>query len=212
MTHAAWILLSVAGVYALADWYAVATGHRQLEWIAKPATLAALIGAAAVIHPDDRSTQAAFLVALAFSLAGDVFLMLPDEQFVAGLASFLVGHLAYVVGLVLAGVSWPGVVVGLVVVSAAAALVGRPLVRAVQEDEPKLVGPVVAYMAAISAMVVLALGTGNPWAIAGALLFYASDALLGWNRFVGPIAHERLGVHMTYHLGQAGLVAAIASL
>ena len=30
-------------------------------------------------------------------MAGDIFLMLPNDRFVAGLASFLVGHLAYVV-------------------------------------------------------------------------------------------------------------------
>ena len=41
----------------------------------------------------------AFVVALVFSLAGDVFLMLPDEDrwFAFGLGSFLLGHIAFVV-------------------------------------------------------------------------------------------------------------------
>ena len=33
-----------------------------------------------------------------FSLAGDVLLMLPRDQFVAGLSAFLVAHLCYIAG------------------------------------------------------------------------------------------------------------------
>ncbi|NIW49240.1 MAG: lysoplasmalogenase, partial [Gammaproteobacteria bacterium] len=39
-----------------------------------------------------------FLIGLALSLAGDIFLMLPDEKFIAGLVSFLLAHLAYILG------------------------------------------------------------------------------------------------------------------
>ena len=42
--------------------------------------------------------RAWFVAALVFSLAGDVLLMLPREQFVAGLSAFLVAHLCYIVG------------------------------------------------------------------------------------------------------------------
>src|SRR5213080_3500470 len=37
----------------------------------------------------------AILIGLVFSLAGDVFLMLPRARFVAGLTSFLAAHIAY---------------------------------------------------------------------------------------------------------------------
>ena len=60
-------------------------------------------------------------------------------------------------------------------------------------------------------MVVMAFGTSVPAAIVGALLFYASDGILGWNRFVQPLPHGRLAVMTTYHLGQIGLVLALAS-
>ncbi len=56
------------------------------------------------------------------SLAGDVFLMLPEKWFVAGLGSFLLGHLAYIVGLQLAPRSWVWTAVGLVLVSIAIAV------------------------------------------------------------------------------------------
>ncbi|MDQ2727613.1 MAG: lysoplasmalogenase [Actinomycetota bacterium] len=43
-----------------------------------------------------------------------------------------------------------------------------------------------------------------------AVLFYASDATLAWDRFVGPLRRGRLAVIVTYHLGQAGLVVSLA--
>jgi uncharacterized membrane protein YhhN len=39
-----------------------------------------------------------FAFGLVFSLAGDVFLMLPKERFVGGLVSFLLAHIAYIIG------------------------------------------------------------------------------------------------------------------
>ena len=46
-------------------------------------------------------------------------------------------------------------------------------------------------------------------AVAGALLFYASDAVLGWTRFVSDFPRSRVVVMITYHLGQLGLVLAL---
>ncbi len=54
-------------------------------------------------------------------------------------------------------------------------------------DQAEFAGPVMAYMGVISAMVVTAFGAGNPFGIGGALSFYASDATLGWNKFVAEI-------------------------
>jgi uncharacterized membrane protein YhhN len=68
---------------------------------------------------------------------------------------------------------------------------------------------VIAYVTVISAMVATAIGSGNPVAIAGALSFYASDALLGWNRFARPFPHARLAVMVTYHVGQGLLVLSL---
>ncbi|MBX3286026.1 MAG: lysoplasmalogenase, partial [Actinobacteria bacterium] len=127
---------------------------------------------------------------------------------VAGLGSFLVGHIAYVVGLQSAPTSVAGTVAGLVVVGLGIAVVGRRVVAGVAAgDHRELVGPVIAYLTVISAMVVSAFGTEAPWAIVGASLFYASDATLAWNRFLAPLRWGPLAVMVTYHLGQAGLVA-----
>ena len=66
-----------------------------------------------------------------------------------------------------------------------------------------------AYLAVISAMVVSALGVASFFAVVGALLFYVSDAVLGWTRFVHDVPHGRVVVMTTYHLGQAGLILAL---
>jgi hypothetical protein len=47
-----WALMATAAVVAGADWVAVASGNRRLEYAAKPAVLAALVAAAAVIPAD----------------------------------------------------------------------------------------------------------------------------------------------------------------
>jgi uncharacterized membrane protein YhhN len=95
------------------------------------------------------------------------------------------------------------------VVGAAYGLVGTRLVAGIRATEPAMAGPVTAYMGVISAMVVCAFGTGDGVAIAGAVLFYASDALIGWGRFVRPYDWGRLAVMVTYHLGQVLLVLSL---
>lgn len=207
-----WVLVAATLVVAAADWWAVATERRSVEYGLKPATMLVLI-AAAVAMPDPEPSAARwfFVVALLFSLAGDVFLMLDERLFVAGLGSFLVGHLAYVGGLVQFDLEPALLVAGVAGVVVAAALVGTRIVAAARTRDPRLAVPVAAYIAVISAMVACAVGTAVPLAIAGALLFYASDAVLGWNRFVQPVPQGRLVVMTTYHLGQVGLVLALVT-
>jgi len=45
--------------------------------------------------------------------------------------------------------------------------------------------------------------------IAGAGLFYVSDALIAWNRFLRETRHGRLAIIITYHLAQIGLVLSL---
>src|SRR4051794_26003727 len=87
----------VAGVFAIGDWIAKARRDRRLEYVCKPATLAALVAAAIVLDPaaDAQTRRVWFVVALLASLKGDVLLMLPQDLFVPGLAAFLVAHVCY---------------------------------------------------------------------------------------------------------------------
>jgi len=44
----------------------------------------------------------------------------------------------------------------------------------------------------------------------GAFLFYISDLILAWNRFVAPIQNGRLLNIVAYHLGQIALIVGVA--
>ena len=210
MTAVAFLLLTFTLVIAVVDWIAVHEERRGLEYVAKPLTMVALLAVALAIEPHSDAVRWCFVVALVCSLAGDVFLMLPKDLFVAGLASFLLGHVAYVVGMLIDGVAPVRFVVGVLIVLVVLAFLGTIILRNVRQKEPKLAGPVVAYMAVISAMVASAIGTGRWFAILGACLFYASDALIAWTRFVGDVDRSRLLIMVTYHLGQIGLVLSLA--
>jgi uncharacterized membrane protein YhhN len=209
MTATAGVLLAATLVSAAIDWTAVWFRDQRRRYLFKPLTLLLLIGVALTLDPADPSVRTQFVIALALSLAGDILLMVPGDQFVLGLGAFLLAHVAYAAGLVLAGVGLIGLAVGLVVVIVAALLVGVRIVAGARDTEPVLVSPVVAYMVVISVMVVCAFGTGIGVAIAGALLFYLSDALIGWGRFVRAHPRGDLAVMVTYHLGQVLLVLSL---
>ncbi len=140
---------------------------------------------------------------LLFSVAGDIFLVLPSDRFIPGLLSFFMAHLFYLVAfqapLTLGGPA------GLVALGLA--VVGLPyfwfLRRGVIESGGKgLLLPVFLYLSVISVMVWRAFGTGQPLLIAGALLFYLSDAILAWARFIRFHRLADLGVMSTYFAAQ----------
>jgi uncharacterized membrane protein YhhN len=206
------VFLVATAVLAVADWIAVAAGRRVLEYVFKPATMVALIGAALTLDPDSSAARVWFVVALACSLAGDVFLMLPNEDlFVFGLGSFLVGHVAYIVGLLVAGISPLALALGVVVVAVSIAILAPTLVVGARRQDPRLGGPVLAYVVVISVMVACAIGSVVPAAIAGATLFYLSDLSIGWSRFVRDFRGSRLVIIVTYHVAQVLLVVSLVA-
>lgn len=208
-------LLVLAAPVAVVNWVGVARDDRRLVVAAKPTTLVLLVLAALAIDAEDPTVRLWFVLGLLLSLAGDVFLMLPEETelplppFLLGLASFLLGHIAYVVGMAGDLDSWAFVAIGLLVVLAAGGVVAPRIVAGVRTTSPELVVPVLAYMAVISTMVVFSFGRGAAFGIVGALLFYASDATLAWNRFVTPSRTFQIAVMVTYHLAQLGLVLSL---
>lgn len=210
MTGTAFLLLALALATACVDWLAVQQENKPLEYVCKPLTMVLLVGSAMALDPNQPAVRAWFVAALVLSLAGDVFLMLPKDLFVFGLGSFLLGHIAYIVGMHVDGVEGPRFLVGIVVVMAVLAVIGTMVLRGVRAGpDRKLAGPVVAYMFVISAMVASAIGVGHLTGIAGASLFYVSDALIAWNRFLRETRHARLAIMVTYHLAQMGLVLSL---
>jgi uncharacterized membrane protein YhhN len=209
MTSPACALLVAATLFALVDWAAVTRDDKLLEYVAKPSTLACLVGVAITLDPADPTRRGWFVAALVLSLIGDVFLMLPRDAFVPGLASFLLAHLAYIVGFHFEGGSGASLALAGLVVLIPVALLGRTILTSVRRRSRALVPPVAAYMVVISVMVAKALADGDAVAAVGALLFFCSDALIAWSRFVKPFPRARLAIMVTYHLGQAGLVLSL---
>jgi uncharacterized membrane protein YhhN len=212
MTTAASVFLVVAVVAALGDWIAVARARKPLEYVCKPLTTAALVGVAATLDPASSDQRAAFVVALVFSLAGDVALMVPSDQFVAGLGSFLLAHVAYIVGFAIVGGTTVRAAIGVAVVVLLVAPLARRYLEALsREGRRELVLPVVLYMCAIGAMFASAIMVGEVLAIAGAYSFYVSDALIAETRFVGPRSWGPLAIIVTYHVAQVLLVLSLLS-
>jgi uncharacterized membrane protein YhhN len=194
------IALLVFLVIALVDWMAVAQESKSAEYVAKPAALAALL----VFAATGEGASSWLIAALALSLLGDVYLMLPANLFAAGLGAFLLGHLAYICDFE-ASLGWR--VFWWLLLGGASVPMGRRIVAAVVDEA--LRPAVVVYMAVLAFMVGSAIASGSVVAALGALLFYASDSLLAWNRFVQPVPQAHLWVMITYHLGQLGLVVAL---
>ena len=210
MTHTAWLLVATAGIFAVTDWTAVVRRLDRVEYIAKPAAMIALIGAALTLTPHIESRRWAFVVALTFSLLGDVFLMLPRDYFIAGLGSFLVAHAAYIVGLRIGATDVRPLVVSAIPVVVAAALIGARVIRSLRGTHPELIAPVSAYIGVISVMVASALATGEPLAAFGAVFFMTSDALIAWSRFVNDsLDWAPVTIIVTYHVAQAMLVLSL---
>jgi uncharacterized membrane protein YhhN len=194
------------------DWWAVASGARRAEWLLKPVVLLALAAAAWAAGAPGSPSGRWLLLGLLLSLLGDVALLSDaPPRFVAGLAGFLLAHVAYVVAF--AHVGMPSrhlALVGLGLVALLAATVGRRVVpAAAREGGVGLGAACAAYIAVIGAMVVAAWATGRPLAALGATVFMGSDAVLALDRFVRPVRSGQLVVMVTYHLGQVLIVLGV---
>ncbi|MDD5370760.1 MAG: lysoplasmalogenase [Anaerolineaceae bacterium] len=215
-------LLVVALVLAVIDWVAVWRKSQTFEFVFKPATLIVLL-LWFVQTTGLQGRTVWFAIGLGFSLAGDIFLMLPVNLFMAGLASFLLAHLAYTGGFNPTFPPIDGIAMMLaVVVGGAAFLLYRRVAQAVA-SRPGGTGlsiGILVYSIALTLMTVSAMLTlvRPEWSLrsasytaVGGLLFFTSDSVLALDRFADPIPKAKVLVHMTYHLGQIALMLGVAS-
>ncbi|MBE3125340.1 MAG: lysoplasmalogenase [Acidobacteria bacterium] len=201
------IILSACALLSavLAIW-ADAKGRQWLFHVLKPLTMVLVITAALIAEtPVPAAYKTLILAGLLFSLAGDIALMFPEKWFTAGLVSFLVAHVFYILAFkpgpghpISAGVFIPFIIFGLLMFRILAPSLGP------------MKFPVLVYIAAITAMAGLAAGrfvdggdTRPLLAFAGAVLFLVSDSVLAYDRFakkLGPAQAIILGTYFPAQL------------
>jgi uncharacterized membrane protein YhhN len=185
-------------------------GWEETHLLAKPLIVLGLIGHY-FLHSSKRSTV--FIWALAFCWAGDVLLLFQgDTFFMAGLVSFLIGHVLYIVcygqsqfadktnellGTQKVRFSLPVI------------LYGTGLVVILFPVLGDLKIPVTIYAMVLMLMVVNALfryGRTTPqsflYVFVGAILFMFSDSMLAINRFLQSFAGAGALIMLTYCAAQ----------
>jgi len=223
-----WLLLP-AFTLAILEWVGEQKRIRWLIFVTKPLVLITLILWIGFENHLSKRPIAVFtpplvwfLIALLFCLVGDIFLMLPERFFMAGLIAFLLGHIAYILGFKF-GIPPQGSIIPAILMAAIIILVSGTVYRKLSQGlkssgKNRMILPVFIYAGVISYMLFAALNTllTNDWNYAaalpvsfGALLFYLSDILNAWHRFVNALPAGRLKIMATYHLAQIGLAAGV---
>jgi len=177
---------------------------------AKLAASAAFLVVAASVSGGDAFGR--WIVAgLVCGAVGDAFLLGRGRRmFLGGLVAFLLGHLAYVAGLALLvpPTRWPGAAGAYAALPVAA---GLAVLAWLWPRLGRLRGPVIAYVAAIAAMVVGALAAlragalpapQRTWLGAGAALFFVSDLAVARDQFVARAVANRMWGLPAYYAGQ----------
>ena len=202
------VIIILAAVLLAGLLYFEKTGNRKAV-IPTKTTLSLLFVITVIVQPHPVPLYYHLLLAgLILCLIGDFFLALPQKvMFLAGLISFLLGHVLYVLAFFsvvsISGLIWPGVAVVLLV-SGSVFLWLRPHLGGMKI-------PVFFYVVIISLMVVGAwsllidsgLGIESRIVIfTGALLFYCSDIFVARDRFLKKEFLNRLIGLPVYYAGQ----------
>ncbi|MCE7904590.1 MAG: lysoplasmalogenase [Anaerolineae bacterium CFX3] len=218
------LYLFAALIFAALTAWATWKQNRGLEMVAKPAVMIILLayvwGALGL-----EGAAVWFLLGMFFSLVGDMLLLSLDRLFSFGLAAFLLAQVFYIFGFnsPASPVSLWGLILALVIGLGSARVLKRILSALAAQGQANMRIPIVVYGAVISLMLLSAmLKLSDPaWkagasalAAAGAFLFFLSDIVLAWLKFVTPIQNGRVINIGLYHLGQmciaAGLVMQLA--
>ncbi|MDH5508399.1 MAG: lysoplasmalogenase [Anaerolineae bacterium] len=230
------IFLPLALGLAILDWIAIIQETKRLGYFTKPGVILALIAGLWVASPAASSPiRLWFTGGLLFALAGDILLMLPSRPFLYSLVAFTFTHLAYIQGFGFFEI-WPAGYLPIapselpliaylpaVLLAAMVALVSWRAFRRIRvgilaSGYANLVFPATLYAAALSLMLLASLSTlfSRAWLVIpafavslGGLLFYYSDTLLTWDRFVKPLSNARVKVRVSYHLAQILISTAV---
>lgn len=186
--------------------------HRRALWKTLPVSLLALYALL-------MEAPQLMVLGLVLSALGDTFLAYEGEKnFMGGLSSFLLAHIAYgalfyEIGdfRILTGETWRLVAAGIAVVLAIV------LVAYLWRPAGRLALAVLAYATAIAAMAILSLGVPPVAVFVGAALFLSSDAVLAVETFRMEKSHPlrrlaALYVWASYFAAQVVLTLAVVAI
>jgi len=213
MNRVLWIILFL--IILAANLTAVYLNNESLRYFTKPFMVISL-----VIYFISQTSfvqsglKKWILLALAFSLGGDIFLLFETKEpvfFLLGLSAFLIAHVFYIVFFHLIRIREN--IAGNILLLLVVVVYYTALMTLLSPFLENMKLPVRIYGVVISFMLLLALHTGfitNKKAsllmIIGAVLFIISDSLLALNKFYASFEPAGISVMLTYGLAQLFIV------
>ena len=188
----------------------------KLHYITKPSLVISLIiffwKESSNISPYIRNMT---LLALVFSLFGDVFLMFVEKSpnyFMFGLVAFLLAHIMYILVFLKHRNSSKSALVFIVILL----LYAFGLFYFLMDRLGEMLIPVLIYVTVILTMSATAfLRKGSVpkisynFVLLGAILFMVSDSILALNKFYAPVPFSSISIMLTYALAQYFIVFGI---
>ncbi len=215
-----YILLFAAILFAILEAAALQKNWFKLEVVAKPAVMLCLFLWLSM-STGMQGVVLWFGMGIILSLVGDVLLMISLERFfLGGLIAFLFAHIFYIVGFnsPIPAISAWSVILAILIGWGGARVIRRILASVIAKGQGRMRLPISVYGTVISLMLLSAMIKLNDlsWdagaavlVSVGAFLFYLSDVILAWNKFVSPIHNGRIYNIAAYHLGQILLIAGV---
>jgi uncharacterized membrane protein YhhN len=200
------IIPLILGITANILIYSPGNETKPFLWVKTMTTLSiCALALFSFYYTDNRILSGGIALALLFGAGGDFLLSYREDFFTPALISFLLGHLFYLITFFIIANSFH--VIAFLIVFAVSSLHYGFLARFVGK-EFKI--PIVVYFVVISLMVVSAfslLGTNlslmqKAILPAASILFYLSDSILAYDKFVRKIAGADYIILIIYYAAQ----------
>lgn len=208
---------------SLINWISAWQERAITYYITKPIVLVGLLLFLVMQAPVTMS-RLPFLLGLAFSLLGDIFLIPKGTRwFLVGMGAFSITQLMYIWGFNTSKVSWPVLVVGIAAYLVGVILIHLLVNRFSQSSSInkailpylKIYGALVLAMS-MSALLCLARPAWSDLAAVlagiGGVLFFLSDGMIALEKLDRRLPKNRFWVIFTYHIAQFLIVGAVIQL
>lgn len=189
------------------------------HYIAKPAIVISLVFLFIKTSEGiSKSIKRITLLALVFSVLGDILLMFVDQSphfFTVGLIAFLLAHIMYILVFLRHRNKQKSILSFVILLLVYAS----GLFYLLKEGLGEMLVPVIIYMIVILSMATTAfvrrgIVNSNSYNLVfiGAIFFMISDSILALNKFYQPIPFSNISIMLTYALAQYLIVLGILKL